>query len=47
MVRKRCIEKRKISLLKDGKILKQFIEKVTELFDIGILNLWGHFKDEF
>ena len=38
-------ERRKICLLKD-EIRKQFEEKVTELVDIGVPNLWGHFKDE-
>ena len=25
--------------------MKQFEEEVTELFDFGAPNLWGHFKD--
>ena len=45
VVRKTCAERRKITLLKDVKIRKQFEEKVTELDDVGALNLWGHFKD--
>ena len=27
------------------KIRKQFEEKVIELVDVGVPNLWGHFKD--
>ena len=45
VVKKACAERRKISLLKDVKIRKQFEEKVIELVDVGAPNLWGHFKD--
>ena len=44
-VRKTCAERRKITLLKDVKIWKRFEEKVTELVDVGMPNLWGHFHD--
>ena len=40
VVRKTCAERRKITLLKDVKIRKQFEEKVTELVDAGAQNLW-------
>ena len=43
--RKTCAERRKITLLKDVKIRKQFEEKVIQLVDVGAPNLWGHFKD--
>ena len=45
VVRKICVERRKISLLRDAKIRKQLIEKVIKLVDVGAPNLWGHFKD--
>ena len=45
LVRKICTEKRKISLLKDLKIWKRFEEKVIKLVDVGMPNIWGHFKD--
>ena len=45
LVRKRCTERRKISLLKDVKIRKRFEEKVIKLVDVGASDLWGHFKD--
>ena len=45
VVRKTCAERRKICLLNDMKIRKRFYRKVTELFDVGAPNLWGHFKD--
>ena len=35
VVRKSCAEKRKISLLKDVKIGRQYEEKVTKLVDVG------------
>ena len=46
VVRKTCVERRKITLLKDVKIRKRFSEKVTELFDVGAQNCgtlegWG------
>ena len=44
-MRKTCAERRKISLLKDVKIRKQFKEKVIKLVNVGTPNLWGHFKD--
>ena len=45
VVRKTCVERRKITLLKVVKIRKRFEEKVTKLVDVGAPNLWGHFKD--
>ena len=45
VVRNTCVERRKITLLKDVKIKKRFEEKVTELVDVGAPNLWGHFND--
>ena len=39
VVRKTCAVRRKIGLLKG------FEEKVMKLVDIGVPNLWGHFKD--
>ena len=45
VVRKTCDERRKITLLKDVKIMMRFQEKVIELVDVGAPNLWGHFKD--
>ena len=45
VVRKTCVGRRKITLLKDVKIRKQLEEKVTNLVDIGEPNLWGLFKD--
>ena len=46
VARKTCAERRKITLLKDVKIRKQFKEKVIKLADVGAPNLWGHFNDE-
>ena len=43
--RKTHTERRKMSLLKDFKVRIRFEEKVMELVDIGVPNLWGHFKD--
>ena len=40
-----CAERRMISLLKDLKIKKRFEEKVIKFVDVGVPNLWGHFKD--
>ena len=40
VVRKTCAERRKITLLKNVKIKKRFEEKVTELDDVGVPNLW-------
>ena len=37
-MRKTCIEKGKISLLKDVKIRKQFEEKVIELIHVNMQN---------
>ena len=34
-----------MSLLKDVKIRIRFEEKVIRLVDVGVSNLWGHFKD--
>ena len=45
VVRKTCTARRKISLLKDLMNRKQFEEKVIKLVDIGVPNLWRHFKD--
>ena len=45
VVRKTCAEKRKIRLVKDVKIRKQFEEKVIKLVDVGSPNSWVHFKD--
>ena len=47
VVRKTCAERRKLTLLVDVKIRKRFEEKVTKLVDVGVPNLWGHFKDGF
>ena len=44
VLRKTCIERRKISLLLD-EIWKRFREKVIELVDIDFPHLWGHFRD--
>ena len=44
MVRKTCVEGRKITLLTDVQIRKQFEEKVIKLVDVGAPNLWGLFK---
>ena len=44
-MRKTCAERRRISLLIDVKIRKQFEEKVIKLVDVGAPNLWGHFND--
>ena len=41
-----CTVTRKISLLKYVKIREQFDEEVMELVDVGVPNLWEHFKDE-
>ena len=43
VVKKTCVGRRKITLLKDVKIRKQLEEKVTNLVDVGEPNLWGHF----
>ena len=43
VVRKTCTEKRKISLLKDLKIMERFEENVIEIVDGGVPNIWGHF----
>ena len=45
VVKKRCSERRKTSLVKDVKIRMRFEEKVTKLVDVGTPNLFGHFKD--
>ena len=45
VVRKTCAQRRKITLQKDVKIRKRFKEKVTKLVDVGVPNLWEHFKD--
>ena len=45
VVRKTLTERRKIRLLKDVNIRKRFEEKVIELVDIAVTNLWGHCKD--
>ena len=45
VVIKSCAERRKISLLKDVKIRKQFKEKIIKLVDVGVPCLYGHFKD--
>ena len=45
VVRKTCAGRRKISLLKDVKIRKQFEERVIKLVDVGAPDLWGHFMD--
>ena len=39
VVRKTCIERRKISLLKD-EIMRQFDEKLSELIDVGVCCVW-------
>ena len=43
VVKKTCAERRWISLLKDVKIRKQLEEKVFELVDVEVPDLWGHF----
>ena len=45
VVRKTYTERRKISLLKDVKIVKQYEEKAIELADGGSPNLWRNFED--
>ena len=45
VVRKTCIERRKISLLKDVKIRKRSEEKVIKLVEDEMPNLWVHFKE--
>ena len=45
VVRKTCAERRKITLLKDVKMMKRFEEKETKFVDLGAPNLWGHFMD--
>ena len=45
VVRKTCTESRKISVLKDVKIGKQFEDDKIELVDLGLPNLWGYFKN--
>ena len=42
--RKTCTERRKISMLKDVKIRKQFEGKDIKLVDVGSQNFWAHFK---
>ena len=44
-MKKICAERKKISLLKNVKIRRDFVEKVLELVDVGAPNLWGHFMD--
>ena len=44
-MQKICVERRKISLLKDVKIRNRFEEKLFELVDVEAPNLWGHAKD--
>ena len=44
-MRKTCVERRKVSLLKDVKIRKRFQEKIIKVVDVAASNLWGHFKD--
>ena len=44
-MRKTCTERRKISLLKEVMIRKRFQENVAKLVDVGVPNLWVHFKD--
>ena len=44
-MKKTCVERRKICLLKDVKTRKRFKEKVIELVDVGAPNLCGHFND--
>ena len=43
-MKKACAERR-ISLLKDVNIPNRLEEKVIELVDVGVQNLWGQFKD--
>ena len=45
VVRKTCAERRRLILLNDVKIRKRFGGRVAELVDVGVPNLWGHFKD--
>ena len=44
-MRKTCAEKRRITFLKDVKIRQGLEEKITELVDVGALNLWGNIKE--
>ena len=44
-MRNTCIERRNISLLKDDMIRNPFEEKVVELVDVGVANMWGKFKN--
>ena len=43
--RKTCAERRRICLLKDVKTMKPFEEKIPDLVDIGVPNLWENFMD--
>ena len=45
VMRNTCAERRKITLLIDGKIRKRFEEKVIKLVDVVAPNWWGHFND--
>ena len=45
VVKKTCIEGRKICLLKDEKIKKTFEEKVVELVVVGVQDLYGRLRD--
>ena len=45
VVRKTCAVIIKIHLLNDVQIWKRFEEKIVKLVNVGVPNLWGHFKD--
>ena len=44
VVRKICIERRRIKVLKD-EIMKRLEEKVIEMVYVSVPNLWGYLKD--
>ena len=46
VVRKTLIQRKKISLLNDEKDRMRLEEKVIELVDVGVQNLWVHSKNE-
>ena len=44
-MKKACAGRRRITLLKDVEIMKQFKEKVIMLVDVGAPYFLGHFRD--
>ena len=45
VVTKTCTERRRISLLKDSRIMKRLEEKVIYFADVRAPNMWGHYKN--